>query len=123
MGRPLNPRYFGTHKGHGVFVPVTRMHDSCQASMILSQTNKHAYFCRQVSSGVQGLCKLSDNLDSSGNMVIRFQDHLGSFHYASKITNLFVWDFLGKKYTWSFLPVTKNFSQYQVYIIDNSNNQ
>lgn len=120
MGRPLNPRYFGIPRGQGVFVPITNLHGNCQASLIVNQTNKHTYLCKQLETGYQGVCKLSNNLHSQGSMIIRFLDHTDVMQYASKITNLFVWDFHGNKYMWSFWP-NLNHLQTHVLVIDNSN--
>lgn len=119
MGRPLNPRYFGIPRGQGVLVPITNLQDSCQTSLIINQTNKHTYLCKQLETGYQGVCKLSDNLNGHGKMILRFLDHADVLQYVSKITNLFVWDFQGNQYTWSFNRSAKTY-QNHVIIVDNS---
>jgi hypothetical protein len=118
MGRPLNPRYLGVPRGQPVLLPVVRLHDKVQAAWIVNQTNKHSYICRQTLSGSQGLCKLANNLDHNGNMLLRFQDPHDQIFYCSRITNLFVWDFHGQKYPWTFHAHLVNPQQSYVCIID-----
>ena len=120
MGRPLNPRYFISQGQGPVLRPVTQINQVVMPSVILNQLNKQSYLCRQLTTGHQGVCKLALGLIHDGCMILRFQDRSGHLYHASKITNLFVWDFSGQKYTWSFQP---NHPHCQVYIIDQSSQQ
>lgn len=120
MGRPLNPRYLGMPRGQPVLMPLVRLHDQIQPAWIINQINKHSYMCRQIHSGVLGVCKLADNLGHNGNMILRFRDTHDHIFYSSRITNLFVWDFLGQKFSWTFRENQYNPQQTHACLIDSA---
>jgi hypothetical protein len=120
MGRPLNPRYLGMPRGLPVLMPLVRLHDQIEPAWIINQINKHSYICRQTKSGSLGVCKLADNLEHNGNMLLRFRAPDDQIFYCSRITNLFAWDFSGQKFPWKFQENQNNPQQTHACLIDST---
>ena len=112
MGRPLNIHKFGgpVAKTGAQLKVKAKILIGVMPTVVtagLIQQKKQREFRVVDGAGHKGLCTFvvgstPGTPDNVGEMCLKITPVVGPAFYAKKITNRFVWDFAGNKFTWAF---------------------
>jgi len=104
MGRPLNLRQLGgpvSKAGQQLAVKANISGSVVNAGLI--QQKKQRTFKVVDGSNNTGVCTFVDSATPAvGEMSLKITPSSGPAFFAAKITNRYVWDFAGNKYSWVF---------------------